>query len=103
MTSLEAFGFGSPVTPMPRGVFDALAQLTTLEILHLDLSTHRDNVHDCEFLEWSCTDQIASADGAYMITLSAVLGTLAPTGGALAYLWSLQLPSPAIRRDRGAV
>lgn len=48
LTSLETFGWETSVTPMPRGVFDALARLTTLTDLRLVLTEHTRNLSDGE-------------------------------------------------------
>lgn len=48
LTSLKAFAWETPVTPMPRGVYDVLAQLASLERLSLVFSTYRGNLSDCE-------------------------------------------------------
>lgn len=44
-TSLEAFGWESAGTPLPRGAFDALLKLDTLQTLHLNMVPHRYSVH----------------------------------------------------------
>lgn len=48
LRSLQTFAWGSPVTPLPERVYQALEQLETLTSLQLILSTFRGNVLDCE-------------------------------------------------------
>lgn len=49
LKSLEKFNWTTPVLPMPEGVFQALANLTTpLTSLHLDLTKARSSVSACE-------------------------------------------------------
>lgn len=50
LSLLQTFGWETGVTPMPRGVFDALARLTTLMDLRMAFSTYRSNVSECEFV-----------------------------------------------------
>lgn len=45
---LETFCWRVHVTPMPRGVFDALTRLASLEQLFLLFTTHRNNLSDCK-------------------------------------------------------
>lgn len=50
LTSLETFGWETKVSPMPQGVFDALARLTTLTDLRLVFSTFKTNLSERESL-----------------------------------------------------
>lgn len=46
-TSLETLGW-STFMPMPQGVFDTLASLTTLSSLRINLRSYRSTLHACE-------------------------------------------------------
>lgn len=48
LTSLETFGWDTPVTPLPLAAFNALAGLNTLTSLQFGISVHRGNLHACE-------------------------------------------------------
>lgn len=51
LTSIEAYGWRSLVTPMPSGVFQVLEESQTLKALGLTFSTFRYATSHCEYLQ----------------------------------------------------